>query len=396
MSPPLNNNIQLEITSADVTSTLDELSKAKITLWDIETPEPLTAYFWISITDLLTVRSILKHRGDSFAIKNRSGIFWFILKLRKRYLFLVGLGVILFLTGWLPSKILFFEVNGCSNDLKYAIIDIAHNNGVFFGSDASAVQSNQLKNSIISQLPGVEWAGVTVRGCVAVIEVQQGSTASPDALKNNTVSHIVAVTDGIIESVTAKKGVAFCTPGQIVRQGQILISGYEDRGLSIKATEAAGEIIAFTQRNMTAVSPRKNYVRDDLKDRKTDYSLLIGKKHINLNNNSGISDGSCVKMYSRKYMSLPGNFQLPIALIKEEYYFYDVESAVASDAAFHFLENHTTSHILNSMLAGQILAKEGTFDFTDDLAIYSGSFSCREQIGITKNEETLIHDRKYQ
>lgn len=396
MTSSLKNNIQLEITSADITGTLDELSNAGVTLWDIETPEPLTALFKISVADIMIARSVIKHRGDSFTIKNRNGVFWFIMKLRKRYLFLIGFGLILFLTGWLPSKILFYEVSGCNDEMKYAIIDLACDEGVFFGSDSSAVQSNQLKNRIISQLPGVEWAGVTVRGCVAVIEVKQGNAASPDTSKNNAVSHIVAVTDGIIESVTAEKGVAYCTPGQLVRKGQILISGYEDRGFSIKATEAAGEIMAYTNHDLTAVSPRNQHVRVELKDRKIEYSLLIGKKQINLYNNSGISDSSCVKMYSRKYMSLPGGFQIPIALIKEEYYFYNAAVTLADDLSFSFLEDQTTSYIRSSMLAGQILNTQGRIDFTDDLAYYSASFSCREQIGITKNEEILIHDRKYQ
>lgn len=396
MMPPFKNSIQLEITSADITGTLDELSKAGITLWDVETCEPITALFKISVTDLMVVRSIIKHRGDSFTVKNRTGAFWVVIKLKKRFIFLLGLGIILFLTGWLPTKILFYEVNGCSEEMKYAIIDLACNEGVYFGSDASAVKSNQLKNRIISQFPGVEWAGVTLRGCVAVIEVKQGSGHSADNGRKNVVSHIVAATDGIVESVTAEKGVAYCVPGQLVRKGQILISGYEDRGLSINATEAEGEIIAYTQRDITAVSPRNLHTRIDLKDRRLDYSLLIGKKQINLYNNSGISDSSCVKMYSREYLSLPGGFQLPIALIKEECYLYEMATVVADDRSFAFIEDQTASYIRGSMLAGQIMHKQGIIHFSDDLAYYSASYSCREQIGISKNEETLIHDRKYQ
>lgn len=396
MITPMKNYVQVELISADISAVMDELSGSGIILWDIEFPKPLTAVFKVAVLDLSSVQAVVIRRGDSCNIYNKKGIIWRVLKLRKRYIFLIGVAMILFLTWWLPTKVLFFEVNGCSKELKYAVIDIASVEGVYFGSNTSDVQSNKLKNSIISKLPGVEWAGVTIRGCVAVIDVQQGSVAEKEETDSKIVSHIVAVTDGIIESVTTEKGVSYCAPGQAVRQGQILISGFEDCGFTIKAIRASGEVVAYTRRNLKAVTPLKTEYRTEYVDHKTDYSFIIGKKQINLYNYSGISDGSCVKMYSRKYVSLPGGYQLPIALVKEDYYRYDSVSETQSETNFEFLEAQSKDYILLQMRAGEILVEDGIYDFTSDSAIYSATYACREQIGIPKNEETLVNDRFYQ
>jgi hypothetical protein len=48
------------------------------------------------------------------------------------------------------------------------------------------------------------------------------------------------------------------------------------------------------------------------------YSILLGKKRINFYKGSGIYDGSCVKMVSQYHLTLPGDYVLPVTVVKEE------------------------------------------------------------------------------
>ncbi len=47
---------------------------------------------------------------------------------------------------------------------------------------------------------------------------------------------------------------------------------------------------------------------------------------------SGIYDGTCVKMYSEYYITLPGGYRLPVKLIKETVCSYDMQKQLRSAA----------------------------------------------------------------
>ena len=78
---------------------------------------------------------------------------------------------------------------------------------------------------------------MNTRGCVAVISVRERpEEAQVD--RPGTVSAVTAAQDGIIERVTVTNGTALCRPGQAVRAGETLISGYTDCGRTIRAGRA--------------------------------------------------------------------------------------------------------------------------------------------------------------
>ena len=75
--------------------------------------------------------------------------------------------------------------------------------------------------------------------------------------KSAGVGSIVASRDGVITSITTTKGTPLCKAGQAVKAGQILISGYTDCGISIRADPAEGEVFAETYREMMTLYASK-------------------------------------------------------------------------------------------------------------------------------------------
>ena len=108
------------------------------------------------------------------------------------------------------------------------------------------------------------------------------------------ITSIVALRDGVISDLTVVQGNGVCQVGQAVKKGQLLVSGYTDVGLTIKATQAKAEIYAQTLRNIQMITPSPTSLRGEVSGKKTRYALRIGKKLIKLYKDSGISDGSCV------------------------------------------------------------------------------------------------------
>jgi hypothetical protein len=135
-------------------------------------------------------------------------------------------------------------------------------------------------------------------------------------MKKSPLRNVVANRDAVVSSVTVTKGSGQCVPGQAVKKGQVLISGYVDSGIVVTATGAEGDVMGITSRDLEVLMPLCCSRRTSVTYESVKYCVLIGKKRIKFYKGSGISGGSCVKMYSEYVLTMPGGFELPVRLIK--------------------------------------------------------------------------------
>jgi sporulation protein YqfD len=330
------------------------------------------------------LRFLCQKRGDQIRSIKQASLLWQIRELRHRPVLIAGLSLLLILSLWLPGKILFVQVEGNVSVPTRMILESAGESGITFGASRRDVRSEQVKNSLLQALPALSWAGVNTYGCTAVISVREREDAS-GTIRPNEVSSIVASMDGIVEEMTVIKGTGICKPGQAVKSGQVLISGYTDCGLIVQATRAEGEVFARTNRRIRLISPTDTLKRGRQSFQKRKISLLIGKKRINLANNSGISCRECAKIYVENYWVLPGGFVLPLALAVETWYSYETEAANwAPD-----LQSAAENYLLRQMVSGSIRRMDTVFSEEEGLLILDANCGCYEMIGITRTEERL-------
>ncbi len=387
--------LRVKITSADIPGALQQLAEHNIILQDIESENDLSVLLTVSQKDFKKVKAILEKRGDRCEAEGRSGLYWTLLALKSRWLFVAGCISILVLSILLPSRIYFLEVKGNQSVPQRWILEQAELSGLTFGCSRAQVKSEQLKNSLLQRIPELDWVGITTAGCVATIEVREKPLEEKNENNIFSVSHIVATCDGVVDSITATNGLPLCKPGQAVQKGQILISGYENCGLIVKASRAEGEVYAKTIHTISLYSPANRLQRGEIQRVNKKYSVQIGKNIINFSKDSGISPSGCVKMYSRKYLTLPGGFRLPIAFICQKTVYYESYLTEASEEDFAWLEKDAEQYILSHMNAGEILLRQTALQYSQDFCVLNGVYACREQIGKIKIEEILNQNGKY-
>lgn len=384
--------VRLRITSGDITYALQELSKANVLVLEAEVESELSALVLISTSDFKKTIDVLNRIGAHTQLITRRGLLQLLCKLRKRVI-LIGTCIVLILfTLWIPTRIFFWEVKGNNQLPANYIIAQAQSCGLTFGCKRSEIRSERIKNLLLSQIPQLEWIGVTTSGCVVTICVSESQSLqqNDDAIEPGNV---VAVCDGVVSSVTVTKGNPVCKTGQAVQKGQVLISGYEDCGLLIKHTGAQGDVYANTLHKVEGVLPtlaKRRVVQQQIKKR---YCLKIGKNIINFSKDSGISDISCVKMYAQRSVTLPGDFQLPVSLIQETYYSYELCSTTLEERDYEWIESVAETYLRNQMLGGMILHKETKILSTDDVYRFRGIYRCTEQIGVNMIEEILSYGK---
>lgn len=379
----------VEITSASPGDALTAINKCGIAMYDIVYLDALRVRLSIYRFSYKQLEDCLGRRGEEWKITERKGFFWSIKSLEKRPVLLFGVLLYVLAALYLPTRVLFVQVEGNKDIPANLIIEQAQMCGIRFGASRRAVRSERMKNALLSAVPQLQWAGVNTAGCVAVISVQERSV-TPSAVKSYNVSNIVASQDAIITQMTVLRGSALCKTGQAVSKGQVLVSGYTDCGILIKADAADGEIMGITLRKLDGVSPVNYINRNGLIHTSKQYSLRIGKNIINFCKDSGISGTECAKMYKEEVLTLPGGFELPFALITKVTYQYN--SALPPDLDSDcpdWLTQDAENYLYEQMVAGKIEDSHVSVQLQGDVYRLKGYYSCLEEIGQIRFEEKI-------
>ncbi len=377
----------VEISSADIPAALAAITQQEIELFQVRMHDELTAELLLRREDWRRLAALCRQRGDGVKLRHRQGLYWRLKGLLRRPLLLGGVGLLIALTLILPTRVLFTRVEGNLSIPTARILEAAADSGICFGASRREVRSERMKNALLDAVPQLQWAGVNTYGCVAVISVRERGGEEPET-KEGGISSIVADCDGVILSATATRGTCLCQPGQIVTKGQVLISGYTDLGLTIRGEEAQGEIFAQTRRQLRAITPMEVSSRGAVMDEAVKYTLVMGKKRINLWKGSGISGGSCGRMYEKYYITLPGGFQLPITLIKETSVEAQLESkSLEPEAVAERLESFGHSYLRAQMISGSIIDADQAFSEENGFLVLEGAYLCREMIGRVRQEK---------
>lgn len=176
---------------------------------------------------------------------------------------------------------------------------------------------SEIEAEFLSSNPEFSWININRRGTVAYVVVSDNKNQDNNVGVKNGYANIVASVDCIIEEIRVVKGKAMVKRGDVVKAGDLLISGVvslEDTG---EFCYAEGEVIGRMS-DTVSVFVDRNYEKN-LKTRETlinrelkifDFSINIFKRYRKSNTECDIIDD--VKVFS-----LFGKCLLPIRIISQ-------------------------------------------------------------------------------
>lgn len=376
------DRVRVRVTSADIWGSIRLLNDASIPVFHVREEDPLTFSFDINRKDYPVLCSLLGKRGDRIVLVRKSLLHFFRQSILQRPVLYTGLLLFFGISLVLPTRILVVEVEGNHRIPSRKILEAAENTGIKLFASCAQVRSEKMKNELLCAIPELQWAGINTRGSKAVISVRERAIIQKELSNSTAVSSVIADRDGIIQSITALKGTVQCKEGQAVKKGQVLISGYTDCGICIRAERAEGEVYAQTLRSIQSVTPSDCRTQGSIHRQQRKFSITIGKKRINLWKGSGIWDSTCGRIEKEYRLTLPGGIPLPIAIVCDTLTWYETEEGtVEQGSARSALTDFSRDYLKNQMIAGMITHTDEVWKAEPGRYFLSGQYVCSEMIG---------------
>ncbi|WP_244269499.1 sporulation protein YqfD [Natronincola ferrireducens] len=321
-----------------------------IYLWDIKRLNYTTLEAKVGIGGFKALRKLVRRAGCRMYISEKNGYpFWFS-KVKKRKMLVLGAFFSLILLLVLSTFIFRIDVMGNENISTEEILTTLGESGLTIGANRYFINLRDLENSLLIHIHELAWVGIEIKGIHAKIEVVE-KTLPPPRIDKNTPCDVIAKKNGVIEKVIARNGDALVQKGDIVAEGDLLITGIVEReGMETPLyIHAYGEVYAKTyyegNKSMKLLKVKKEKTGEKVMRR----GVKIGALELALNGETNPYEVYVLEKSSKKPFQWRGK-GLPVEIITEEIYeAIEVEEKVDITDAKNLLHEALIEEILEEI-----------------------------------------------
>lgn len=219
-----------------------------IYIWDIKRHNNIILEMKSTTKGFKAMKQIVKKVGCRISIKEKIGIPFVFFKLRKRKMLAVGFLFFLISIFLLTSTIWKIEIIGNIQTPREEIISLLKDNNISTGKLKFRVDKDRIKSLLIEEYDYISFIAPTIKGTKLTIELKE-QDLPPEKVNKDYPCNIIAKKKGVILKAVAKNGNSLVEKGQIVEEGQLLISGIlknerTDRTIYV---HSEGEVLAITR-----------------------------------------------------------------------------------------------------------------------------------------------------
>ncbi len=305
-------------------------SNHDILLWNIEN---CGEYYTMCITvsGFRKLKGIVKKTGTKVAIQKRCGLPFFVQKMKRRKIFLIGLIGSLAFWMWMSTFIWAVDISGNYSISEDIFMDFLRENDIYVGMKRNKLNIEELEKRIRQDFGIVTWTSAKIDGTRLEIQIRENEVemsteregeeekgeTQEEFGKNPYGSDLVAEEDGVIVSMVTRKGVPQVGVGTEVKKGDILVSGSvpvynEDSTVKFyQYYDADADVFIRRQLRQREELPlhyeKKEYTGEEKKEvvlavMDKDFILRLGK--IKYENFDTVTDKKQVKLLKNFYLPL--------------------------------------------------------------------------------------------
>lgn len=257
-----------------------------------------------------------------------------------RVLFFLGnrpgmaVGVLLFLVWTFVSGRIIWDIRieGNTKTEDSEIIALLGEHGVTYGTWYPSVDFDAVHAACLADSDSVGWLSVYMHGTVAEVQVRELVRQERTEKKEGVYANVIASEDGVIDIVKVFEGQGTAKPGDVVRKGDVVISGVMERkdmnlpDGGVRYEYASGEVMAKVFR---LIEVKIGLTRDEkvpTGQETVRKSIKIFGNVVNLFKNTGIGYSKYDKIDKINRLSFFGICDLPVWVSETVYREYGYES----------------------------------------------------------------------
>ncbi|MBS6516804.1 MAG: sporulation protein YqfD [Clostridium sp.] len=192
----------------------------------------------MTVKGFFACRSLAQKSGIRLKLLKKQGLPFFFYRNRKRKLWAAGF-FSFFLILYLCSLFIWdIEFQGNLRHSDQELLNFLEMEEIACGKRKTKIDCEELEGRIRSQYSDVTWVSARVEGTRLYIHIKENDVVLTVPEKDSTPADLVAAEDGEIVSVIVRSGTPMVHPGDIVKKGQVLVSG------TISITDDSGTVIS--------------------------------------------------------------------------------------------------------------------------------------------------------
>lgn len=182
----------------------------------------------ISVEGFFALKPLLKKTGTRAAVLRRYGLPFFVSKMKKRKIFVIGLiGCMIF---WILTSgfIWNIKIEGNFELTEDVLMDYLAGQGVHAAMQKKDLQIEELEENLRGEYDVITWVSVQVEGTTLLIYIKENEMPEYDQSGRTETDEgmdLVATRAGTVSYIITRSGVPQVAVGDQVEKGDVLVSG---------------------------------------------------------------------------------------------------------------------------------------------------------------------------
>jgi similar to stage IV sporulation protein len=271
--------------------------------------------------------------------------------------------------------------------------------GFFVGCSLKDFEADKTENDVLMQDDRLAWISINRKGTVAYVEVREKTQRPPD--DTDEPRDIVASIGGVIQRVELEEGNVRVAAGELVGEGDVLVSGiYDSMNQGIRLTAAKARVYARTTRILTVEIPfsyEQKVYETDPGQILSEKSIFFFGNHIKFSKSTGNLGAFCDTIENEKSWGMLGGIGFPISTRIAWQIPYSVVTATRTLAEAEELAYFELARQIAALPGGaELITKSISISHGADALTLTCNLTCIEDIGAVRRIEVAIHPEQGQ
>ncbi|MBR5322725.1 MAG: sporulation protein YqfD [Clostridia bacterium] len=305
--------VNFECNESDTESCINELHRNGILAKKMKRENEKFSFF-IRLSKYKKVRSLLDKSGIKVYSIRGEGLPFFLMRYKKRYGVIVG--ALVFCVLLYTSKNYVWQITFSGNEnisdsaVEKELLDIGFGVGTYIPS----VDYYDLCNSFLQRSEDFSFISVNMEGTTAKVELRERKKRNED--KGYFASNLVAKYSGQIESMTVYSGKTVVEKESVVKEGDLLVSGFYEKAYGFDIIRSTGCVYAYVTREFEVYVPFEKTVKTYTNNRQTKSVVSFFGRDIDIYSDIKNNFEKYDEVIDRERLVLFDRVRLPLVLTK--------------------------------------------------------------------------------